>query len=80
VLEAYARTGDLATARRDGNHRSYDLPERLLPAEVLAHDPTLREQLRHKMLSRYRAHGLVGTSGHGEGIFEHLGPAQPQGM
>jgi uncharacterized protein YcaQ len=80
VLEAYARTGDLGTARRDGKHRYYDLPERLLPAEVLAHDPTLREQLRHKMLSRYRAHGLVGASGHGEGIFEYLGPAKPDGM
>jgi uncharacterized protein len=80
VLEAYARTGDLATARRDGSHRYYDLPERLLPAEVLAHDPTLREQLRHKMLSRYRGHGLVGTSGHGEGIFELLGPAKPHGI
>ena len=80
VLEAYARTGDIATARRDGSHRYYDLPERLLPAEVLAHDPTLHEQLRHKMLSRYRAHGLVGTSGHGEGIFMYLGPAKTEGI
>jgi uncharacterized protein len=80
VLEAYARTGDLATARRDGNHRYYDLPERLLPAEVLAPDPALGEQLRHKLLSRYRAHGLVGTSGHGEGIFMWLGPAKPDGV
>jgi uncharacterized protein YcaQ len=79
VLEAYARTGELATARRDGNHRYYDLPERLLPPQFLAHDLTLHEQLRHKMLSRYRAHGLVGTSGHGEGIFELLGPAKPNG-
>jgi hypothetical protein len=54
VLEAYAITGELATARRDGNHRYYDVPERLLPAEVLAHDLTLREQLRHKMLSLSR--------------------------
>jgi uncharacterized protein YcaQ len=77
VLEAYAKTGELGTARRDGNHRLYDLPERLLRAEVLAHDLTLHEQLRHKMLSRYRAHGLVGASGHGEGIFENLGPANP---
>jgi len=80
VLEAYAGTGVLATARRDGNRRYYDVPERLLPAEVLAHDPSLREQLRHKMLSRYRAHGLVGATGHGEGIFERLGPAKPEGM
>ena len=35
VLEAYAKTGELGTARRDGNHRLYDLPERFLPAEVL---------------------------------------------
>jgi uncharacterized protein YcaQ len=77
VLEAYAKTGELGTARRDGKHRLYDVPERLLPAEVLAHDLTLHEQLRHKMLSRYRAHGLVGASGHGEGIFANLGPANP---
>ena len=80
VLEAYARTGELGTARRNGHHRYYDVPERLLPAEVLAHDLTLREQLRHKMLSRYRAHGLLGTSGHGEGTFDYLGPAKPQGI
>jgi uncharacterized protein YcaQ len=77
VLDAYARIGELGIARRENNHRYYDLPERFLPAEVLAHDPTLHEQLRHKMLSRYRAHGLVGASGHGEGIFEFLGPANP---
>ena len=79
VLEAYARIGELGTARRDGTHRYYDVPERLLPAEFLAHDLTLREQLRHKMLSRYRAHGLLGASGRGEGIFLYLGPAKPDG-
>jgi uncharacterized protein len=79
VLEAYVRTGVLATARRDSNHRYYDVLERLLPAEFLAHDLTLREQLRHKLLSRYRAHGLLGTSGRGEGIFDRLGPAKPDG-
>jgi uncharacterized protein YcaQ len=79
VIEAYARTGELGTARRDGHRRYYDVLERLLPAEVLAHDLTLREQLRHKMLSRYRAHGLLGASGRGEGIFDDLGPAKPDG-
>jgi uncharacterized protein YcaQ len=79
VLEAFAKTGELGTARRDGNHRCYDLPERILPAEYLAHDLTLHEQLRHKMLARYRAHGLLGTSGRGEGIFDQLGPARPDG-
>ena len=77
VLEAYVRVGELATTRRDGGHRYYDVPERLLPTEAFAHEPTLHEQLRHKMLSRYRAHGLVGATGHGEGIFENLGPANP---
>jgi uncharacterized protein len=79
VLEAYALTGVLGTARRDGNHRYYDVPERLLPAEVLAHDLTLREQLRHKMLSQYRAHGLLGATARGEGFFADLGPAKPDG-
>ena len=80
VLEAYAITGELGTARREGAHRYYDVPERLLPAEFLAHDLTLREQLRHKMLARYRAHGLLGASGRGEGIFDRLGPANPDGI
>lgn len=79
VLEAYALTGVLGTARREGARRYYDVPERLLPAEVLAHDPTLREQLRHKMLSQYRAHGLLGATARGEGFFADLGPAKPDG-
>jgi uncharacterized protein YcaQ len=79
VLEAYALTGVLGTARRGGNNRYYDVVERLLPAEVLAHDLTLREQLRHKMLSQYRAHGLLGATARGEGFFADLGPAKPDG-
>ena len=38
VLEAYAVTGVLGLARRDGNRRYYDLLERLLPADVLARE------------------------------------------
>ena len=76
VLEAYAVTGVLGLARRDGNRRYYDLLERLLPADVLAHEVPLREQLRHKLLSRYRAHGLLGVGGGGD-IFGGLGPAKP---
>ena len=34
VLEAYAVTGVLGLARRDGNRRYYDLLERLLPADA----------------------------------------------
>ena len=76
VLEAYAVTGVLGLARRDGNRRYYDLLERLLPADVLAHKIPLEEQLRHKLLSRYRAHGLLGVGGGGD-VFGGIGPAKP---
>jgi uncharacterized protein len=75
VLEAYAVTGVLGLARRDGNRRYYDLLERLLPEDVLAHSVPLTEQLRHKLLSRYRAHGLLGVGG--ADTFGGLGYAKP---
>ena len=73
VLEAYTVTGVIGLARRDGNLRYYDLVERLLPADVLAHQVPEREQLQHKMLSRYRAHGLLGSGGAG-GTFDRIAP------
>jgi hypothetical protein len=76
VLEAYNVTGVLGLARRDGNRRYYDVVERLLPAEVLAREIPLREQMRHKLLSRYRTHGLLGVGGGGD-IFGGIGPAKP---
>ena len=76
VLEAYAVTGTLGLARRDGNRRYYDLVERLLPAKVVTRKLPLEEQLRHKLLSRYRAHGLLGISGAGD-VFGGIGPAKP---
>jgi uncharacterized protein len=76
VLEAYAVTGVLGLERRDGNRRYYDLLDRLLPADVLARKLPLEEQLRYKVLSRYRAHGLLGVSGAGD-VFGGLGPAKP---
>jgi uncharacterized protein len=71
VLEAYTVTGVIGLARRDGNRRYYDLLERLLPAELLAQEVSEREQLRHKLLSRYRAHGLLGAGGAG-GTFARI--------
>jgi len=76
VLEAYGMTGVLGLARREGNRRYYDLIERLLPPEILTRKVPLREQLRHKLLSRFRAHGLLGIGGGGD-IFGGLGPAKP---
>ena len=76
VLEAAAVTGVLGLARRDGNRRYYDLTERLLPRKVLARDIPLRDQLKYRLLSRYRAHGLLGAGGGGD-VFGGLGAAKP---
>jgi uncharacterized protein len=76
VLEAYAYSGLLGLARREGSRRYYDLLQRLVPAAILRRDVPLEEQLRHKMLSRYRAHGLLGASSGGD-VFGSLGPAKP---
>ena len=71
VLEAYTVTGEIGLARREGNVRYYDLLERLLPADVLAVEVPEREQVMHKLLSRYRAHGLLGAGGAG-GTFARI--------
>jgi uncharacterized protein len=77
ALEAFTLTGQLGLAHRDGNRRYYDLLERLLPADLLERDVPLVEQFRHRLLSRYRAHGLLGVGGGGSGIFSGLGTAKP---
>jgi uncharacterized protein len=66
VLDAMNVAGTLSLARREGNRRFYDLTERLFPADLLATRIPEREQLRHKLLSRYRGHGLLGANGSGE--------------
>jgi hypothetical protein len=76
VLESYAATGVLSLSRRQGNRRYYDLTERLFPSDLLAKEVPRREQLRHKMLSRFRAHGLLGASGSGD-LWGGLGSARP---
>jgi hypothetical protein len=72
VLEALAEAGILGIARREGNRRFYDLAERLFPAGLLEERVPEREQMLHRLLSRYRAHGLLGATGQGE-IFLGLG-------
>jgi hypothetical protein len=60
VLEALWTTGELVVSGRKGIERMYDLPERVLPAEVLAAAvPTPRDRLRHLLLRSVRARGLV---------------------
>ena len=65
VLEAHTVMGTIGLARREGTARYYDLVERLLPPEVLEQTVPVRDQLRHKLLSRYRAHGLLTRGSHG---------------
>jgi uncharacterized protein YcaQ len=71
VLEAYTVAGVIGLTRREGNVRYYDVIERLLPAKLLDQEVPEREQLRHKQLSRHRAHGLLGASGAG-GTFARI--------
>jgi hypothetical protein len=74
MLEALWESGIIALARREGNRRYYDLAERIFPPELLARRVPQREQLRHKLLSRYQASGLLGTGGQAElwsGVREH---------
>jgi uncharacterized protein YcaQ len=76
ILEALAEAGILGITRRDGNRRVYDLAERLFPVDLLAQRRTVREQVRHRLLSRYRANGLLGTGGQAE-LWIGTGPAAP---
>jgi uncharacterized protein YcaQ len=63
LLEALWEAGILGIERRVANRRYYDLVERLYPAPLLEQRPPQRDQLRHRLLSIYRAHGLAGTGG-----------------
>ncbi len=76
LLEALAEAGTIGISRREGNRRVYDLTERLYPADLLAERRSPREAYRHKLLSRYRAVGLLGRTGQSE-IFLGTGPATP---
>jgi uncharacterized protein len=76
VLEAFTLTGAIGLAHREGNRRYYDLLERLVPDDLLAREIPVEDQFRHRLISRFRAHGLLGVGGGGD-IFGGLGPAKP---
>ena len=61
VLEALFETGKIGIFRRDGNRRHYDLIERLFPAELLKKRVSVKESMRHRLLSRFRGVGLMGA-------------------
>jgi len=66
ILEGLAEAGILGIARREGNLRVYDLVERLFPADLLATVLDPHAQRKHRLLSRYRGGGLLGTGGQAE--------------
>ena len=74
ILEALAEAGRLGLARRQGNRRYYDLAERLFPADLLERRIDPHDQRRHRLLSRYRAHGMLGRSGSAE-LWSGIAPA-----
>ena len=59
ALEMLSFAGILFLARREGSRRWFDLAERLIPPSIFARRVTDDEQQEHRLLSRYRAHGLL---------------------
>jgi len=66
ILEALALAGVIGIRERAGNRRVYDVTERLFPPDLLERREPIHDQWRHKLLSRYRAHGLLGDHGNME--------------
>jgi uncharacterized protein YcaQ len=61
ALWVLARTGKVLTVRREGAVRWYDLAARVVPERLLA--PASDDaSVRHRVLSRFRAVGLLGLS------------------
>ena len=75
VLEALFVSGRVGIHRREGSRRFYDLIERLVPAELLAVREPEEAANRHRLLSRFRAIGLMGATGQAE-IFYATGEAK----
>lgn len=69
VLEALFVTGRVSLARREGNKRVYELPERVFPAHVLAQRLDAEEAWTQRLLSRHRAVGLMGEGGATELVY-----------
>jgi uncharacterized protein YcaQ len=66
VLEALFVTGRVGIARRQGSRRFYDLIERLVPGDLLAQREPEDVANRHRLLSRFRAIGLMAATGQAE--------------
>lgn len=63
VMEALFVTGRIGISRRDGNRRSYDLIERLVPPALLERRESEEDAMTHRLLSRFRATGMTSPAG-----------------
>ena len=59
AVEWLLDVGDVICVRREGWRRVYDLPDRVLPAGLLAHEPPDAECLAHLAASAARSLGVV---------------------
>ena len=59
AVEWLLDVGDVVCVRREGWRRVYDLPERVLPGDLLGRDPTDIECLAHLAASAARSLGVV---------------------
>jgi len=59
AVEWLLDVGDVICVRREGWRRVYDLPDRVLPAGLLAHEPTDSECLAHLAAAAARSLGVV---------------------
>jgi uncharacterized protein YcaQ len=62
ALHVLVRTGKVVTVRREGNMRIYDLAERALSKKLLERRVDHASSIRHRVLGRFRAMGLLGLS------------------
>jgi uncharacterized protein YcaQ len=59
AVEWLLDVGDVICVRREGWRRVYDLPDRVLPGGLLAHEPTDEECLAHLAAAAARSLGVV---------------------
>lgn len=59
AVEWLLDVGDVVCVRREGFRRVYDLPDRVLPSDLLAHEPTDSECLAHLAAAAARSLGVV---------------------
>src|SRR5690606_14477325 len=72
ALYVMFRTGRIATVRREGNQRVFDRMERIVPPGKRV---SARDSVKHRLLSRFRAMGLLGLSGTPE-VYVAIAPAK----